>query len=81
MEPNLSNLPKLLIAAGVLLIVTGLVFWALQGRLNGLYWLGRLPGDIRIERENFRFYAPITTMILLSIVLTLLVRVFQRFFQ
>lgn len=42
-------------------------------------WLGRLPGDIRIEREHFRFYFPITTMILLSLLLNLILRVIQRF--
>lgn len=80
MEFNGSNLPKLLILAGVALIVTGLLVWLLQGRLGWLSWLGRLPGDIRIERENFRFYAPITTMILLSLLLSLLIRTVQRFF-
>ncbi|TNE53453.1 MAG: DUF2905 domain-containing protein [Bacteroidetes bacterium] len=69
-QPNLS-LSKILIAAGVLLIVLGVLAWALQGRLG---WLGRLPGDIRIEREHFRFYFPVTTMILLSLILSGLIR-------
>ena len=64
MEINQTPLYKILLAAGALLIALGLLAWAFQGRLN---WLGRLPGDIRIERENFRFYFPITTMILLSL--------------
>ena len=67
MEFNTNALPKLLLTAGALLIVLGLLAWVLQGRLG---WLGRLPGDIRIERENFRFYFPITTMILLSLALS-----------
>ncbi|MEZ4941735.1 MAG: DUF2905 domain-containing protein [Saprospiraceae bacterium] len=67
MDFNTNALPKLLLTAGVLLIVLGLLAWALQGRLG---WLGRLPGDIRIERENFRLYFPITTMILLSLMLS-----------
>lgn len=75
MEQNPATWPKILIAAGVLLIVAGLLAWALQGKLH---WLGRLPGDIRVERENFRFYFPITTMILLSILLNLLVWVVRR---
>ncbi|MEO8822766.1 MAG: DUF2905 domain-containing protein [Ginsengibacter sp.] len=42
--------------------------------------MGRLPGDIRIERESFRFYFPLMTMIILSIVVTLLVTIFKKFF-
>lgn len=75
-EFNASSLPKLLIGAGVLLILLGLLAWALQGRLG---WLGRLPGDIRIERENFQFYFPVTTMILLSILLSAVLWALRRF--
>ncbi|MCB9317263.1 MAG: DUF2905 domain-containing protein [Lewinellaceae bacterium] len=67
MEFSTNSLPKLLLAAGALLIVLGLLTWALQDKLS---WLGRLPGDIRIERENFNLYIPVTTMILLSVVLS-----------
>ena len=41
-------------------------------------WLGRLPGDIVIERDNFRFYFPITTSILISIILSLLASALRR---
>ncbi len=75
MDFNTNSLPKLLIAAGVLLIVLGLLAWAFQGRLG---WLGRLPGDIRIERENFRFYFPVTTMILLSLALSAVLWLVRR---
>lgn len=78
MADDFSRLPKLLIGAGALLIFIGLLAWMLQGRLG---WLGRLPGDIRIERENFRFYAPITTMILLSLLLTLALRLIRWIWQ
>lgn len=60
---------KLLIIAGALLIALGLL-WPWIGKLG----LGRLPGDIVIEREGFSFYFPITTMILVSVVLTLIIR-------
>ena len=43
-----------------------------------LPWLGRLPGDIVVERDNFRFYFPIATSILISIILSLLFAVFRR---
>lgn len=64
---------KFLITAGIILLVTGL-FWPLISKLG----LGRLPGDIRIEREGFAFYFPITTMIIISIVLTLILRWFGK---
>lgn len=75
MEQNPVAWPKLLIGAGAVLIAAGLLAWALQGKLN---WLGRLPGDIRIERENFRFYFPLTTMILLSVLLNLIIWAVRR---
>ena len=68
---------KIIIIVGLLLVVAGIIVYFAGDKLN---WLGRLPGDIRIEKENFRFYAPITTMILISVVVTVLVRIFQKFF-
>jgi hypothetical protein len=61
---------KALILVGVLLVLAGV--WVLLGsRLPAwLSWLGRLPGDLAIERDNVRFYLPITTSLILSIVLT-----------
>lgn len=65
----------LLVGLGVAAILVGLLVWA--GWLN---WFGRLPGDIRVERENARFYFPITSMILISIVLSLLLNLIRRLF-
>ena len=62
-----------IIAAGVLLVVIGVLVW-----LGWLSWFGRLPGDIRIERPNTRVYIPITSMVLLSILLTVLLSLFNR---
>lgn len=62
---------------GVVLVGIGLVVWLVGDRFN---WFGHLPGDIRVERKNVRFYAPITSMILLSIVLSLLLWLFRKFF-
>ena len=64
---DLSSLGKIIIALGVTLVVIGGLVWVL-GK-TGLP-LGRLPGDIRIEGENVSCYAPIVTMIILSVVLT-----------
>jgi H+/Cl- antiporter ClcA len=75
MEQQPAEWSKILIGLGAALIVVGLLAWALQGKLH---WLGRLPGDIRVEREGFRFYFPITTMILLSLLLNLIIWAVRR---
>ena len=62
-----------LVTVGVILVVVGLI-WPWLSRLG----FGRLPGDIVIERENFRFYFPITTMILVSLVLSLIFWLFRK---
>ncbi len=72
-----TTIGKLLMGLGLLLLLAGALVYFLSGKLD---WLGRLPGDIRIERENFRFYFPITTMLLLSLVLSLLLHLIRRFF-
>jgi hypothetical protein len=69
------GLGLLLVGLGVAAVLVGLLVWA-----GWLSWFGRLPGDIRIERENVRFYFPITSMILISIALSLLMALLRRFF-
>lgn len=69
---------KLLIIIGILSVVSGLVLLYSGDKLK---WLGRLPGDIRIQRENFRFYAPVTTMLLISILLSLIFYIIGKFFK
>ncbi len=64
---------KLLIIAGAILLAIGLL-WPWISKLG----LGRLPGDIVIEREGFAFYFPVTTMILVSIIATVLWRLFGK---
>jgi membrane protein implicated in regulation of membrane protease activity len=66
---------------GRTLLIMGLLLAALGGLLllaGHVPWLGRLPGDISVERGNFRFYAPIATSLLLSLLLTLLVNLLAR---
>ena len=67
------NIGRVLIIVGAILLVAGLL-WPVLGRLG----LGRLPGDIAVERENFRFYFPIATSIIVSVVLSLLFWLFRR---
>ncbi len=72
-----SQTGKWMILAGILIIIIGVLIYFFHDKLN---WLGKLPGDIRIEKENFRFYFPITTMIIVSIVLTILINIFRKLF-
>lgn len=69
---------KLLIILGILSVIAGLVLLYSGDKLK---WLGRLPGDIRIQRDNFRFYAPVTTMLLVSVFLSLLLYLIGKFFK
>lgn len=64
---------RTLVILGIILILIG-VLWPWIQKLG----LGRLPGDIVIERENFRFYFPITTGILISVILSLALWLFRR---
>ena len=68
---------RLLIIAGIVLLAMGLL-WPWLARSNWWRWIGRLPGDIRIEREGFSFFLPITTAILFSLLLSLLLWVLRR---
>ena len=68
-----SRMNRLLIIAGLVLLFAGL-FW---GRLRALP-LFRLPGDIMIDRPGFKFFFPITTMLLISVVVSLLAWLFRR---
>jgi hypothetical protein len=61
------SVPRLLIIFGLVLIAVGLL-WPLFAKLG----LGRLPGDIVIERDNFRLYLPIGTSVLISVILSLI---------
>ena len=61
------SLPRFLIVLGIVLVAAGLL-WPMLTRMG----LGRLPGDIVVERENFRLYIPLGTSILISIVLSLI---------
>ena len=64
---------KGLIVTGLIVLAIGLL-WPWLGKLP----LGRLPGDIVVDRENFRFYFPLTTMILLSVLLSLVLWILRK---
>ena len=71
MQRNPTGL--LIIAVGVALVVIGLLAWS-----GALSWFGRLPGDIRIERENARVYVPLTSMLLVSVVVSVVAAIVRR---
>jgi len=64
---------RVLIVFGLVLVALG-ILWPMIGKLG----LGRLPGDIVIERENFRLYLPLVTSLLVSVVLSLVLWLFNR---
>ncbi len=71
---EMREIGKLLVLFGTIAVILGLILW------SGFApkWLGRLPGDIRIERAHGGFYFPIVTCIIISIVLSLLFSIFRR---
>lgn len=70
----MESIGKLLVLVGVIFVLVGAALWAGFGK----GWLGRLPGDISIEKGGSTFYFPIVTCILISIVLSLLLNIFRR---
>ena len=74
-DPSLKPLGPILVGLGVALVLAGLLAWS-----GALSWLGRLPGDLRIERENVRIVIPITSMLVVSVVVSLVLNLIRRFF-
>jgi Protein of unknown function (DUF2905) len=70
----MENFGKVLVIAGIALAIAGALLWSGFGR----GWLGRLPGDIHVERGGSGFYFPIVTCILISVILTILFNIFRR---
>lgn len=66
---------KYIVILGIIIIAVGIIVYFFHDKLH---WVGRLPGDVRIEKENFRFYFPITTMMLLSIVVSAMLWIIRR---
>ena len=66
---------KILIVVGLLAVVAGLI---IQFAPQAFSWFGKLPGDIRYEKGNMKFFFPITTMILVSVGISLLLKLFGR---
>jgi hypothetical protein len=70
----MSGIGKMFIILGILLVIVGLGFIF----VDKIPYIGRLPGDIYIKREKFSFYFPLTTSIIISLILTLLFSIFRK---
>ncbi|MEO6289086.1 MAG: DUF2905 domain-containing protein [Ginsengibacter sp.] len=68
---------KYIIIGGVIILIIGLLVYFFHGHFK---WFGNLPGDINYKSGNFRFYFPLVTMIIISIVLTIIVNIIRRIF-
>jgi hypothetical protein len=73
-----ADLGKILLGLGLVMVVLGAILLVAGSSAGKVPWLGRLPGDIFIERANWRFYFPLGTSVLLSVVLSLLLWLFSR---
>ena len=71
-----GNTGKYIIVFGLMIVIAGIVIYFFHDKLH---WIGRLPGDIRIEKQNSRFYFPITTMVLFSVVVSVILSIIRRF--
>lgn len=72
-----SDTGKYIIIGGLMIVLLGLIIYFFHDKLS---WMGRLPGDIRVEKENFKFYFPVTTMILFSLAITIVIQILKRIF-
>jgi len=66
---------KYIIIIGGAIIIIGILIYFFHDKLH---WIGRLPGDIRIEKENFHFYFPIATMIILSVLISAILWIIRK---
>ena len=69
---------KLIFFLGIGLAALGLIWWFFGNKFS---WFGNLPGDIKVEKENFKFYAPFMSMLLISVLLTLALWLIRKFFN
>ena len=74
MGSNFQPLAKLIILTGVILVIVGVILYFFKG----IPFLGKLPGDIHIEKKNFSFHFPIVTCILLSVILSIILYLFGK---
>jgi membrane protein implicated in regulation of membrane protease activity len=71
----MQEIGKFVAIIGVVLVAAGVILWRFPGFFR---WMGKLPGDISVQKGNFSFYFPVVTCLVISIVLTLLSWLFRR---
>jgi hypothetical protein len=74
---KMEMIGKILIISGLILVIAGLILYFAGDKLS---WIGHLPGDINIIKDNVRVFIPITTMILLSIVISVILYIIRKLF-
>jgi len=72
----MDQVGKLIVFGGIFLVVIGLIVWLAGDKFT---WFGNLPGDIKIEKEHFKLYAPFVSMILVSIVFSAIIWLVRKF--
>jgi uncharacterized membrane protein len=75
-----TQIGRVLIIIGIILIIFGVIFLLAANKPSLLSWFGRLPGDIRVDKGRTKFFFPLTTMVILIIVLTLLINLIRKLF-
>ena len=73
-----NEISKILITLGIVIFLFGMVLYFFGNKID---WFGNLFGDIKIIKSNYGFYFPITSMIVVSIILTILINLFSKFFK
>jgi hypothetical protein len=76
--PEMTELGKILVGLGVVMVILGGLLLLAGGFSGKVPWIGRLPGDIYVDRGSWSFYFPLASCILLSLILTLLFSLFGR---
>jgi DUF2905 family protein len=71
----MQEIGRLAMIVGIILTIGGALLWKFPGWFG---WMGRLPGDVSVQKGNFSFYFPLATCILISVILTLLSWLFRR---
>ena len=73
----MKEIARMMMIGGGIIILIGLTLYFVGGYFK---WFGKLPGDIRVEKPGFTFYAPITSMLILSGIVSLLIWLFKKIF-
>lgn len=74
----MEHIGRILIVTGIILIAAGVIIYFAGDKLG---WIGHLPGDINIRKENVRIFIPITTMITLSAIVSIILYILRKLFQ